>query len=94
MVGEITTFWDAMYSRGDRPWFGILFWSTFGTSAVFYLFVIAVFLFLLPGHALATGFRMVIGSFSSTEERPFTSIAYALSALCRLLAVATVITAL
>jgi hypothetical protein len=67
VVGELNTFWDAVFLRGDRPWLGVLFWSTFGTSVLFYLFVIAVFLFLLPGHALATGFRRVIGSFSSIE---------------------------
>ena len=92
ILGEITTFWDEVWLRGDRPWLGILFWSTFGTSALFYGFVIAVFLFLLPGHALATGFRKVIGSFSSIEDRPFTSIAYALCTLCILLAIVTLVT--
>jgi hypothetical protein len=81
VVGEIPTFWDAVLLHGDRPWLGILFWSTFGTSVLFYLFVTAVFLFLLPGNALAMGFRKVIGSFSTLEDRPFTSIAYALIAL-------------
>jgi hypothetical protein len=94
VVGEITAIYDAILFHGDRPWLGILFWSTFGTSVIFYLFVIAVFSFLLPGHALATGFRKVIGSFSNIEERPFTSIAYALSALCLLFAVATGVTVL
>ena len=94
VTGEITTFWDAVFLRGDRPWLGVLFWSTFGTSALFYLFLTAVFLLLLPGHALATGFRGVIGSFLSIEERPFTSLACALSALFILLAAAMGITAL
>jgi hypothetical protein len=85
IVGEITTFGDAVFLRGDRPWLGILFWSTFGTSVVFYLFVTAVFLFLLPGHVLSKGFRRVIGSFSTIEDRPFTSIAYALIALISML---------
>ena len=80
--------------RGDRPWLGILFWSTFGTSFIFYAFLIAVFVFLLPGHAIAKGFRRFIGSFATIEDRPFTSIAYALSAVCFLFAGATGIAAL
>lgn len=38
---ELPTFWDAIVFRGDRPWLGILFWSTLSTSAVFYVFVLA-----------------------------------------------------
>ena len=91
---QITTFWDAAFFGGQIPWLGILFWSTFGTSVVFYLFVTAVFLFLLPGHALSNGFRKLIGSFSSIEDHPFSSIAYALSTLFILLALASGITAL
>jgi hypothetical protein len=53
----------------------------------------AVFLFLLPGHAISNGFRRIIGSFSSIEDRPFTSIAYALSLLFISLALLTGITA-
>lgn len=89
VLGQIPAFWEAALFRGDRPWLGIFFWSTFGTSAVLYAYVIAVFLFLLPGHALATGFRRVIGSFVIIEERPFTSVAYALSAVIILLVVST-----
>jgi hypothetical protein len=97
VVGELNTFWDAVFLHGDRPWLGILFWSTFGTSVLFYLFVAAVFLFLLPEHALYAGFRTtlrVIGHFSTIEDRPFTSVAYAVTALCILLATAIGITAL
>ena len=39
---ELPTFWDALVFRGDRPWLGILFWSTLSTSALFYLFAFAV----------------------------------------------------
>ena len=38
---EFPTFWDAIVFRGDRPWLGVLFWTTLSTSALFYLFVLA-----------------------------------------------------
>ncbi len=38
---EFPTFWDAIVFRGDRPWLGVLFWTTLSTSAFFYLFVLA-----------------------------------------------------
>lgn len=38
---ELPTFWDAIVFRGDRPWLGVLFWTTLSTSAMFYLFVLA-----------------------------------------------------
>ena len=41
---ELPTFWDAIVFRGDRPWLGILFWTTFSTSAIFYAFVVAALL--------------------------------------------------
>jgi hypothetical protein len=94
VLGQLPTFWEAVFFGGESPWLGILFWPTFGTSVLFYLFVAAVFLFLLPGHALSMGFRRVIGSFSSIAERPFSSIAYALSALFILFALANGITVL
>lgn len=47
LLGEIPVFWEAAQFRGERPWLGILFWSTFSTSAVFYVFVIAALLLRL-----------------------------------------------
>ena len=41
---ELPTFWDAIIFRGDRPWLGVLFWTTLSTSALFYLFVLAAVL--------------------------------------------------
>lgn len=42
---EILSFGDAVLFKGERPWLGILFWSTFSTSVLFYLFVISVLVF-------------------------------------------------
>ena len=44
ILGELPALWEAIFFEGDRPWLGILFWSTFSTSVVFYLFVIAAVL--------------------------------------------------
>ena len=76
VLWEIPEFWQAARFQGDRPWLGILFWSTFSTSAVLYFFVASVFLFMLPQHALAQGFRKVIGWFCTIADRPFTAIAW------------------
>src|ERR1019366_5193963 len=34
---SFSTLWDGIWLRGSQPWLGILFWSTFATSAVFYV---------------------------------------------------------
>ena len=41
---QILEFWDAVRFQGERPWLGILFWTTFSTSFLFYLFVVAALL--------------------------------------------------
>lgn len=42
VLGELPDFWKAaFFFGGNRPWLGVLFWTTFSTSAVFYLFVIS-----------------------------------------------------
>lgn len=41
---DLTVLMEALMFRGTMPWMGILFWTTFSTSAVFYLFVASVFL--------------------------------------------------
>jgi hypothetical protein len=37
---QVPTFTDAVVFRGDHPWFGVLFWTTFSTSILFYLFAV------------------------------------------------------
>jgi hypothetical protein len=41
VLWEIPAFAEAILFHGDRAWLGILFWSTFATSVLFYLFVIS-----------------------------------------------------
>lgn len=44
-VGQgLLEFWRGIQFTGPSPWIGILFWSTFSTSAIFYIFVGAVIL--------------------------------------------------
>ena len=54
---ELPTFWDAVVFRGDRPWLGILFWTTLSTSALFYLFAFAAAL-AGPFSRAARGLRL------------------------------------
>ncbi|MFQ6029934.1 MAG: hypothetical protein ACE5Q6_20870, partial [Dehalococcoidia bacterium] len=37
VLWEIPTFLEATLFRGDRPWLGILFWTTFSTSVLLYV---------------------------------------------------------
>ena len=39
-TGNLQVFLDALFFKGNSPWFGILFWSTFSTSIIFYIYVI------------------------------------------------------
>jgi len=44
ILWEWQDFIDAVRFKGNRPWLGILFYSTFATSAMFYLFAISALL--------------------------------------------------
>ena len=44
VLWEVPAFYEAAFFNGPRPWLGILFWSTFSTSVVFYFFVLSAFL--------------------------------------------------
>ncbi len=76
VLRELPSFWQGMFFRGSQPWLGILFWSTFSTSALFYLFVGAVLSLILPGHGLARLFHRTVGQMITIESRPFTAIAW------------------
>ena len=43
-MGQGITFGEAIMFSGPSPWLGILFWTTFSTSILFYLFVLATLL--------------------------------------------------
>lgn len=43
MTGNLNIFLDAIWFKGDSPWLGILFLSTFATSACFYLYLISFY---------------------------------------------------
>lgn len=38
---QLPAFLEAAQFRGKHPWLGILFWTTFSTSVMFYIFIIA-----------------------------------------------------
>lgn len=41
VLWETSIFGEALLLRGDNAWLGILFWTTFSTSVMFYLFVLS-----------------------------------------------------
>ena len=91
VLAEFSDFAEAAIFRGDRPWLGILFWSTFGTSALFYLFVIVVIFFLVPTQGLVIWFRQIVLRVKvpgyTIYQRPYASIARASSVLVILVGV-------
>lgn len=46
MTGNLNTFSDAIFLKGDKPWLAIFFWSSFGTSFAFYLYILS-YLFIV-----------------------------------------------
>lgn len=82
---DLPEFLPAIMFKGDRPWFGILFWSTFSTSVVFYLFFASAFLlrplaFLFNGVGKIIDFRVepIVGltiSLLSVESALFVAAA-------------------
>ena len=42
-TGNLDIFLESMLFKGDKPWLGILFWSTFSTSILFWAFLLAIF---------------------------------------------------
>ncbi|MCD4843020.1 MAG: hypothetical protein K8R25_00870, partial [Methanosarcinales archaeon] len=42
-TGNLQVFLDALFFKGNSPWFGILFWSTFSTSIIFYIYILCFF---------------------------------------------------
>jgi len=44
---NLRIFIDAIFFSGERPWLGILFWSTFFTSIIFYLYISSIFSILI-----------------------------------------------
>lgn len=67
---------DAVTLGGSRPWLGILFWSTFATSLVFYLFVLATAAIAIASPLL----RLVhwLGGFFAMADKPLRAIGIAM----------------
>lgn len=72
ILWEVPALVDAILFRGDRPWVGILFWTTFSTSTYFYLFVCAALLARVSAHILRV-LRIPI----DVEELPMNGVAAA-----------------
>jgi hypothetical protein len=77
ILWQAPAFLEAALFRGDRPWLGILFWSTFSTSVLFYLFVVAALL-VRPLAALAKAFSWLSRPFN-LEAHPVRCMAIAMA---------------
>ena len=75
ILWELPQFWEAIRFAGPRPWLGILFWTTFSTSVMFYWFVVAVLL-VLPMVALINALS---GLKFDLSGRPIRCISFAMS---------------
>jgi hypothetical protein len=65
-------FVHAIAFRGDRPWLGILFWSSMSTSAILYLYVTTIGL-LFAGHGLLRRWS-AFGHVLPMKRRPLLSL--------------------
>lgn len=67
--GNLGTFLDAIVFKGPHPWIGILFWSSFSTSFLFYLYLLSAG--VLAGlQAFVRGF-LRLDRFLPISEKPF-----------------------
>jgi hypothetical protein len=69
---ELSSFSDGVWFRGDRPWIGILFWTTFSTSLLFYTFFVASLLIRPLSHVPKLGRRLKV------ETQPIWALAAAM----------------
>lgn len=77
LVGQdLIEFWKAIRFSGPKPWIGILFWTTFSTSAIFYIFVASVVVIQLQ-EPITQPFMNVI----DVEEHPTFTVAIVISLL-------------
>ena len=63
-LGEAPSILRGIYFGGDRPWLGLLFWTTFSTSIVWYLFAAAA----IVVHPTATLLRWLSIPFNLREH--------------------------
>lgn len=74
---DLRVLMDALRFRGSMPWMGILFWTTFSTSAFFYLFVISVLT-----RKLLTPITRLLPKWIDVENHPAGTVACAMGAVC------------
>lgn len=69
LSGNFAVFLSAIFFKGEMSWLGILFWSTFFTSFVFYLFLVSSFgLIILNSFMRGLHF---MGKVIDVSEKPF-----------------------
>jgi len=81
--GNSQIFFEAILLKGDAPWLAVFFWSTFGTSLIYYLFCISsiiLSLLLLLGKIFN-----VLNKLIKVQEQPIMSIGFTMAIVVFLL---------
>lgn len=71
-TGNIHVFFEAIKFQGEVPWFGILFWSTFFTSVIFYIFIISTCIFIVSKRIL--GIYIGLNKILPIVDKPIKSL--------------------
>jgi len=69
---NLDIFFDSMWFKGEKPWLGILFWSTFSTSILFWAFLLAIFGQIVAQKMLEHYVKL--NKILPIEEKPFTCL--------------------
>ena len=70
ITGNFNIFYDAIFLKGEIPWLGILFWSTFLTSIFFYLYIFSIGVLLV-----FYNYSKIDEKYLNIKKHPFFSIA-------------------
>ncbi len=71
-TGNLDIFLGSILFKGDHPWLGILFWSTFSTSFIFWTFLLAIFGQIITQKMLWHYIKL--NKILPIEEKPFTCL--------------------
>lgn len=71
VTGNFNIFYDAIFFKGEIPWLGILFWSTFLTSIFFYLYI-----FSIGGLLFFYKYSKINEKYLNIKNYPFYSLAF------------------
>jgi hypothetical protein len=74
---EVSVLFEGIKFQGQYPWLGILFWSTFATSALFYLFFVGIVLMRIA-EAICRILTWLDKSLLQLRDRPVRAVTMAM----------------